>query len=235
MIIYDGTPGDDYYTNISDDSLLAYGYDGNDNFVGNNGDDSLYGGSGDDTLFGGQGNDYLEGGTGNDTLFGYFGDDYLFGGSGSDFLYGDTGDDTLLGGKGNDTLVGAEDNDLLDGGNGSDLLMGYAFYSTATEYDTLTGGPGADTFILGYSDAQGDSPYVSVGYLGNGYATITDFSEAQGDKIQVYGSISDYYLDQSFNYSGGSALDTGIYYQGDLICVVQDNTNLDLSVDFKFV
>ncbi len=52
MILFEGTPENDYYTNVTDDSLFAYGYEGDDIILGNTADDSLYGGSGDDVLFG---------------------------------------------------------------------------------------------------------------------------------------------------------------------------------------
>jgi hypothetical protein len=62
-------------------------------------------------------------------------------------------------------------------------------------------------------------------YLGDDYATITDFNYLEGDKFQVYGSSADYSLGTS-NWSGSDALDTGIYYQGNLIAVVQDTTDV---------
>ena len=188
-----------------------------------------------DALDGGDGADTLVGGLGNDTLEGGNGDDILDGGIGNDILYGDAGDDTLLGGNGRDTLIGGEGSDYLVGGRGNDILIGYSKTSTEPEYDTLTGGAGADTFVLGESK-WGIRPTadIFVGYLGDGYATITDFSRAQGDKIQLAGNISDYSLDQTLNLSGGIALDTAIYYKGDLIGIVQDTTQIDLALDFQF-
>ncbi len=47
--------------------------------------------------------------------------------------------------------------------------------------------------------------------------------------VEVAGNLSDYSLDKSSNYSGGSAWDTGIYYQNDLIAVVQDNYMFSLN------
>ncbi len=73
---------------------------------------------------------------------------------------------------------------------------------------------------------------------GNGYAIITDW-DASSDYIEVLGSSSQYELDFSQSWAGTSANDTGIYYIGgggrELIGVVQDTTNVDISRDFTFV
>ncbi len=217
MTTYYGTLGNDTYNYTGNDSWLAYGYGGNDSLQGNSGSDTLYGGSGDDTLWGSyypeDGNDYLSGETGNDTLFGSVGDDTLIGGRGNDGLYGGIGNDRLYGGAGNDTLLGGF------------LILD----DPSPDYDTLTGGAGADTFILG-STGYYDGSFINY-YLGDGYATFTDFNRNQGDKIGIAGdtNTSDYSLDQSQNISGGSALDTLIYYQSDLFAVVQDTIQVSVS------
>jgi len=160
----------------------------------------------------------LNGGAGNDTLIGGAGNDTLIGGSGNDILNGGAGNDTLIGGAGNDTL------NAYGGNVGEyDILTGEFSSSQPGVQDPSDGG---DLFVLG--DTFG------AYYLNAGYATITDFYWAEGDKFQVYGSQSDYSL--SFqNWSGGSATDTLIYYQNDLIGVVEDTTNVILSADFIFV
>jgi Ca2+-binding RTX toxin-like protein len=203
---YYGTPANNSNFYMGSDSYVAYGYAGNDTLFGNTGDDSLYGGQGNDNSSGGEGNDSLYGGKGRDNLIGGSGNDYLLGGSGNDSLLGITGNDSLVGGAGNDTLAGALAS--IEGVEG--------------DLDTLTGGAGADQFILGYS--------ASNCYLGEGYATITDFSRRQGDKLQVSGSASDYSLEESTALSG-----IGIYYQDNLIAVIQNSTALSLSADFNFV
>ena len=136
-------------------------------------------------------------------------------------LRGGKDHDTLYGGNGNDYLGGDEGNDKLYGDYGNDILNGYGF--STDEIDTLIGGDGADTFILGNSS--------SVFYQGSGfgdYAYISDFYWTEGDKIQVHGSLEDYSLS---DWEGGK----DIYYQGDLIGYIGNTTNVILSEDFVFV
>lgn len=212
---------------------------GNNYIVGNNYGNELYGLGGNDTIGGGSGNDLVSGGDGKDSLFGNGGNDVLQGGAGDDGLYGGDGDDALFagsgkdlvnGGAGNDVLFGFEGNDTLIGGAGSDRLRGYG-YGNEIEQDTLTGGEsgplaGADTFILG--DAS------RALYTGPGFATITDFSRTEGDKLELYGSLSDYSLGTG-NFGGGLTVDRTIFYRGDLIGVLLDVTTVVPSADFVFV
>ena len=168
-----------------------------------------YGRAGNDTLFGSDdSNDILYGNRGNDTLFGNDGSDILVGGYGADYLSGGTGGDYLSGGAGNDVLIGYSINFGIE---------------PEFEFDTLEGGTGADTFVLGEGAAFYASPVTDE------FARIVDFSRAEGDKIQVFGSVSDYTLES--DVFGG----TIIGYQDNIIAVVENVTNLSLSVDFNFV
>ena len=54
--------------------------------------------------------------------------------------------------------------------------------------DTLTGGPGADLFVLGKVTRY------YVGHNANDYALVTDFTPAKGDKLQLMGKATDYVL-----------------------------------------
>ena len=92
------------------------------------------------------------------------------GGSGADVLNGRNGADTLQGGNGADRLLGGKGADQLLGGAGADKLTGGA------GHDQLIGGNGADKFIF---TRKSDSP------AGKHTDTITDFSRAQGDKIDL--------------------------------------------------
>ncbi len=90
-------------------------------------------------------------------LLGDGGHSELLAGSGNDLLEGGSGNDVLKGGAGDDTLIGGDGDDILDGGLGSDIL---------------TGGAGMDTFVwLEIDDGTTD--------------TITDFSVAEGDRIDL--------------------------------------------------
>ncbi len=178
---------------------------------------------------GGSGDDYYDY-YGSDSLIAYGkgGNDFIWGNNGNDFLNGDAGNDTLRGWNGNDWLYGGTGNDQLYGEAGDDFLNGYLGYSN--ESDTLTGGTGADVFGLGYNGS-----YSEVGYLGQGFATITDFHSYEGDKVRLGGSISSYSLDQTQNLSGSSLVDTAIYYSGNLIAVLQDTTNFALQSSYILI
>lgn len=211
---YTGTAGNDYFNYNGSRNLTARGLAGNDFIWGSTGADRIFGGAGNDTLKGWSGNDSLEGEAGNDSLF------------------GETGNDSLFGGLGNDTL---------NGGTGNDWLTGYG--GGVIERDTLTGGTGADTFVLGaypFNNPNGQAYYLDRpllpgrfgGFFPPSYATITDFSAAEGDKIQVYGNFSDYRLETGSLGVGSARLDTAIYRGNDLIAILQDTTNVSIARDF---
>jgi Ca2+-binding RTX toxin-like protein len=175
---------DDLFGEFGNDTLS--GAAGNDRLFGEQDDDTLEGGLGDDRLFGGGGNDILRGGAGAGRLDGGAGVDlasYFTGtagvavnlaagtGSGGQ-AQGDTliGIENLSGSQGSDSLIGSSGANVLQGWNGSDVLTG------AGGQDTLTGGAGADRFV--YSSA----PQSVVGTAAD---RITDFSRAQGDRIDL--------------------------------------------------
>lgn len=141
-------------------------------------------------------------------------------------LVGNYYNNTLNGTANNDTIIGNAGNDLLSGGGGDDILTGSnpnAIDSGLGELDTITGGEGADIFVLGDS--------VEAYYQGNGYddyATITDFDWYEGDTIRAHGVAEDYSISE---YNGG----TDIYYQSELVGYVENTTDVIIAEDFTFV
>ena len=146
-----------------------------DNHItGNSGNNTLGGADGNDIIDGGKGADLMRGGTGNDTFYvdnlgdvvseySNAGTDLVF--SSVNFVLGGNVENlTLTGtaglkGTGNtlaNILIGNAGNNVLDGGKGHDIL---------------TGDLGADTFVFGPN---------------SGSDTITDFSTAQDDQVNLH-------------------------------------------------
>lgn len=135
--------------------------DGGDTIVAGAGDDRVFAGAGDDSVLGGTGANLLSGMEGRDTLVGGGVGDTLIGGAAEDVLSGSAGNDLLLGGAAADRLVGGAGDDLIQGGPGADVM---------------TGGTGADRFRWG---STSESPGGAV------RDRVTDFSAAEGDRLDV--------------------------------------------------
>jgi len=120
----------------------------------------------------------------------------LYGGDDDDPLNGGLFHDKLDGGGGDDALNGGANGDLLDGGPGQDVL---------------TGGPGGDTFVFGMDGFGG--PFSTVPYWEHESTVsypdyINDFSQAEGDKIDLF-EINFYtqvlYTSQGLHFIGDNA------------------------------
>ncbi len=138
-------------------------------------------------------------------------------------VQGKTGSDTVSGTVANDKIWGMPN-------TGTDLGQGAV--------DTLVGSTGADIFVLGdergmfYNDGKARSAGTSD------YAIISDFNRAEGDKIQIRGSLQSYHLTQH------DATTMAIYHdtnadgkfdsRDELIALVKNTTSLT-SDDFLFV
>ncbi|NQD38888.1 tandem-95 repeat protein [Permianibacter sp. IMCC34836] len=109
-------------------------------------------------------------GNNSDLINSFTGDDTINAGNGNDLVYGGDGVDTINGGNGNDSLYGQAGNDILRGDAGDDRLVG------GTGSDSLTGGTGADVFVWQLGDQGTGAAPVD---------TVTDFSSAQGDVLDL--------------------------------------------------
>jgi Ca2+-binding RTX toxin-like protein len=234
---------------------------GNINGTGNALNNSLVGNTGNNVLDGGAGADTMIGYIGNDTYVvdnaGDIVDESYPGSNGIDRVQssisfsltnsatvlgaveqlqllgsaaingtGNALDNVLTGNGGNNMLSGLAGNDTLTGGAGNDVLTGGA------GKDNLTGGAGADTFVY---TTIGDSP---VGGSTTSDA-ITDFSHAQGDKIDLHGIDANTGVagDQAFSFIGAAGF---THHAGELRAVsaggvtsVYGDVNGDGTADFQ--
>jgi Ca2+-binding RTX toxin-like protein len=182
--------GDDIISGGNNNDNL-YGEQGNDTIDGGSGIDNIYGGLGQDSLIGGLGNDYIDGEDGNDTVEGGYGNDYLYGGNGNDRVLGGSDDDYIDGGLANDYVDGESGNDNVTGGYGVDAVYGGLGNDTVdggvgTDVDSLFGGAGVDTFVLGKTAADrigdfatGELLQISVKVFGGGLVANTALQSNQ--------------------------------------------------------
>jgi Ca2+-binding RTX toxin-like protein len=219
------------------DDVLAAGTtdSGNDadTLSGEDGNDQLDGGVGDDVLRGGAGADVLAGAAGSDTASYYSGTTGILvslatgAGSGGE-AQGDTlsSIENVSGSQGSDSLYGNAGANVLQGWNGNDLLVGRA------GKDTLTGGAGADRFQF---TALADS------VVGANTDRITDFSHAQGDRIDLAAIDARFTVagDQAFSFIGTAAF-TGVagqlHYWHDVgRTIVSGDVNGNGTADFNII
>lgn len=171
-----------------------------------------------------RGDDFLSGGAGNDVLIGK---------SGSDFLFGDDGNDILIGSTPDDRSITGDDNLQTEGND-------------PNEIDYLSGGAGADTFVLGITTVKADN-VVKSGYFYASYgretlpltnrAVITDFNAGEGDTILLSGNAG-YYAFEVIN-SGTADVATLIYHKlppgrapQQLIAEVRGVSTFDFNADY---
>lgn len=162
----------------------------------------------------------LDGGGGNDHLAAFEGNAELRGGAGDDWLMGNVTSD-LFEQNSRVSDINSVTNaswDTLDGGDGADRLL-------LSNGDVGTGGEGADTFEIYYSDDR--SPVA---------ARILDFSPSE-DALVVYvgGGEPDSPEDASYDLSdrvGLTDLDTGteILVDGVTVAIVDGVTELRVGI-----
>jgi len=146
-------------------------------------------------------------------------------------IVGNSAGNTLIGTNLADVMYGYQGNDSLNGNGGNDLLNGYGF--TDNEKDTLTGGTGADRFVLG--DAN------SVFYAKNGnsdYAVITDFNRAEGDAIALKKlAFNNSSGDRAYGYrlvTVGVNTEIRVDNTNELVATLQNRTGVSLLQGFVF-
>jgi hypothetical protein len=234
-----GGAGDDTLSGNGAANRLV-GNDGNDQLTGRGGDDRFAGGDGADILNGGGGNDVLSGGLGADAMTGGTGDDsyvvddagdtvtegtdagldkvtaridYTLAGNVENLTLsaaarsgtGNTLGNTIFGTNGGDTISGLGGADILRGNSGRDTLLG------GNGADLLDGGVGPDTLTGGASNDRFQFRDGDMSALRGSADRITDFSQAQNDRIQLNLADADVNLagDQAFSWIGSGAF-TGV-------------------------
>jgi hypothetical protein len=167
-----GTNGPDTLNGTTSDDEIR-GLDGNDAIAGLAGNDLIYGNLGNDTIEGNRGNDTIYGGQGNDDI------DNSGENAGNNLVYGNFGNDTIEGANdGNDTIYGGQNDDSINGFGGNDLIFGNLGNDTLVGgegNDTLNGGLGADRFDFSVTSGQTQATADH----------ISDFSDAEGDKVDI--------------------------------------------------
>lgn len=145
-----------------------------------------------------------------------------------------SGISSLIGSDKNDNFAASPDSGfdlrgvLMDGNAGDDTLQGFGSIQKNV-IDTLTGGLGADLFVIGNTDGNAYSLQGTADY-----ALITDFNKGE-DTLQLFGDQSNY----TASTSEGS---TGIYFStipgapgGELIALLNNVSNFNLATDASYV
>lgn len=163
--------------------------------------------------------------------------DDLRGSSKSDRIFGNDGDDSLKGASGHDVLIGGNGNDRLIGNDGIDMLNGVGSKYGRAEIDRLTGGEGADVYVLGNSKQVFYDDKTRSTRGDKDYALITNFN-ANEDGIVLKGNLSQYVLRKSGSKGHSIFLDDdgikGFSRNDELIAQVKGFANLS-QLDFIFV
>jgi subtilisin family serine protease len=151
-------------------------------------------------------------------------------GDGKDTITGNSANNELRGGRNTDTLIGGDGNDILFGGKQADTLTGCGAERGINTIDRLSGGEGADVFILGNNSGVF---YADVAGTGSGladYAVITDFA-SEVDRVQLSGQSNQYSLGASpIAGETGAALYRDRGGSSDLVAVLRGVNAANLSL-----
>lgn len=182
--------------------------DGNDGIVGTDQDDIIDSGGGNDRIFAGDGNDQINAGDGDDFVRTDGGGDIVIAGSGNDEI-------EFLGGGGDDILTGVDP----ENGAGRGEIDLFRENGSSVRFNLRRN---RETFVLGNQE--------TAFYMGEGN---NDFARIQNlkielDRIQLHGSLEQYEI-RDFNANGLRG--AGIFFEEDLIAVLEDIRSNDLSLD----
>ncbi|MEM7594825.1 MAG: matrixin family metalloprotease [Cyanobacteria bacterium P01_A01_bin.83] len=174
--------------------------------IGTEGDDTLIGNNEANQIVGLGGNDYIEGRFGIDSIDGNEGVDTVsYDYSSSSFTW-DMNTDTLIFGNGATETIRNVEN--VVGSQGDDRI------TVNGDDNTISGSGGADTFVFGSLDGSVD--------------VITDYSFAEGDRIEV---VSSGFGAGNINYDANSG---GLFYQEQQFAILEDIPDVD-SVSSGFI
>ncbi len=166
---------------------------------------------------------------GSDILTGTSGDDVIDGLGGDDTIEGLEGNDTLSGGADYDIVAGGAGADIVDGGTGNDVLysadisppFSYPYFGnpytpplldTGSEVDTVTGGAGDDTLLVGYGDnADGGEGLDQLLISFQGATSGVAFDASLGTQVIGGGTISGI---EGVNWVEGSNYDDTVNLNG---------------------
>ncbi|NHQ72996.1 calcium-binding protein [Roseovarius gahaiensis] len=206
---------------------------------GNDNADTLSGDSGNELLIGWNGGDALSGNDGHDWLLGLNGDDHLSGGDGADVLIGGAGQDTLIGGAGGDFIESANIVDeaallasIKGADNPGDLDFGYALPGTSDDGDIADLGPGDDTIVAGSDDSvtggSGADEFVLGDWIEGGRPVVIEDFDIAEDLISFMHADDQPTPDMTLQVDAQTGL-TSIKADGQTVAVVR-NASPDFSL-----
>ena len=222
-LVYTGTGGASLVGNANANLLDASGASSGVSLNGGAGKDTLLGGSGNDTIIG-NGASSLVGGAGANTYIVSSATDKITDTGSGSVIRSSIGfnlasslvsgvNNIVYTGSGNVSLGGNSASNSIFGSTGKDTIQGWSGTAASnTASDTLTGGAGADSFILSAA-GQTDNAY------GNGsgaVASITDFQcGSTGDKLVLHNFGTGHAGSAGYQTLSGGAGILDVYtYQG---------------------
>jgi Ca2+-binding RTX toxin-like protein len=220
------------------------------NGTGNTQANVLTGNASANILDGGKGNDTMAGGLGNDTYVVNAAGDVVTeaASAGTDLIQSSVTrileaevENLTLTGTGNLKGTGNGLNNTIIGNAGANVLDGVGDLLDIDQKDSLTGGVGADVFVLGSAAGRyyDDGDVLIPGTAD--YVHVTDFNSGQGDKLRLKGSAADYFLGSNpiAGLTGqGLFFDSDrnrILGNGDELIAVLNNTAVSLTQDVNYI